>query len=368
MLKKHFRIWWIQGLNTFFHHGFAVLLYLYFVKESISFAELILAKAVSVLVVIIYLLFRGYFHSRKSIVTSFLLLAASMLLFFTSIDVHIILYIYFVVDFLGTIIFYTPYNILFFKDANKDKHLQEMTWYWGVSIVTAVVGPIVGAYIFAGFGLNVFLIVSLLIVAFALYLTRFIKSEEYRYTLKQSLQYLKGLRTVNLIDGALHKVKFVIIPVFSLKYIQTETDYGLFLSLISLVALFFAFEMAKFSDKRKKRTIFIWPLSIAAGIVTGLFYFVNTFFWFMVLAVILQALTVLVEPIRSNIIQDKKEKKPITWISREVYLNIGRVILLVFVALLLFYDLEKYVFVLLGLLHISFPVVLHLKKVYAAAH
>ena len=145
-------------------------------------------------------------------------------------------------------------------------------------------------------------------------------------------------------------------------------DFGKFLSVMSLVALFFAFRLAKKSDKKQNRTMFIWPLSIATGLVAMCFYFVTTFPVFLILALLLKALTILVEPIRSNIILDKTEKKPIDWISREVFLNIGRMFLVGVVALMLFFKLDKEIFIFLGLVHILFPFVVYYKKVYATSN
>jgi len=362
-LERHFKVYWLQAVYVFAHAGFGVLLYIVFFKEHITLSQLLLGEFLASTAVALYLTFRRALFSRFDMRLGFILYGLVLLLFFLPFSLPIF-FTYFILRGIGIMTFYTPYNILFFNQSKRGRSLQDMTWYWGVGIAAGVIAPIFGGFVLGNFSFGVFLALGASVLFCGAWLSGKAKKEEYRYTVAQGLNHLRSLRTVVTIDGALHKVMMVVIPIYGLLYFSDELDYGMFLSLVAVVALLFSFRMAKLSDKLQKRRIFIWPLSIAAGIATGLFYFAESFWAFLALALILRALSVMVEPIRSNIIQDKKKKSHLNWISREIYLNIGRALMLGVVALMMYAGLQQEIFIFLASLHILFPIVVSLKKVY----
>lgn len=363
-LRSKFKIWWLQAVYSLVSGGFS-LLYIYFVKQQISFFYILMAEFCGLVIIVIYLVCGKILHSRYTIMAGYLLLALSALVMLLPFKALYLVFFYFILSWLAAIIFFTPYNILYFQKIQKGEHLQDITFYWAVGIVVGIFAPLLAAYVWQMTNLSVFLTIYTLFIIFSLFLLNYIPAEVYRYKIKEGLTYLKGLRTINMIDGALHRTNGIIILIFSLQYINNELDFGKFLSITGLVALFVAFPMAKLSDQKQKRTIFIWPISVATGLVVMSFYFVNSFWQFFVLALILKGLLVLSEPIRSNIVLDKKEKRAITWISREIYLNIGRVLLVAVLVVMLYFGWFKETFIVMGALHLLFPVVVYFKKVYA---
>jgi len=362
-LEKHFRVYWLQAILVFAHAGFGILLYIVFFGEHVSLFQLLLAEFAASTAVMIYLIFRRVFFSRFDMRLGFVLYGLGLTLFFLPFSAPLF-FAYIIFRSVGIMTFYTPYNILYFNQTQKGKSLQDMTWYWGVGIVAGVVAPLLGGFMLNQFPFGVFLSVAIAILFVGFLFVGKAKEEVYSYTIKEGLTHLKSLRTIVTLDGALHKVMMVVIPVYGLLYLTNEVDYSVFLSLVAVIALLFSFRMAKLSDKLKKRRVFIWPLSIATGIVTGLFFFVDSFWTFLILALLLKALSVMVEPIRSNIIQDKKKKSHLNWISREIYLNIGRAMLLGIVTLMIYFGLQQEIFILLALLHIIFPILVSIKKIY----
>lgn len=363
LLKKYFKIWWLQAVYIFIGGCFS-LLYIYFIKNRISIFYILIGELCAFGLIVIYLIFRRVIYSRRTIIAGLILEIISILILLLPFKPFYLVIPYFILSWLAAILFFTPYNILYFEKTQKEKHLQEITFYWAISIVIGVFAPLVAAYIWHIVGLTLFIIIYVFFTVISLLLLNYVPAETYRYNIKEGLTYLKGLRTINMIDGALQRTNGIIILIFSLQYINNELDFGKFLSIIGLVALFVAFPMAKLSDKKQRRTIFIWPISIAAGLIVMSFYFVNFFWQFFVLALILKGLLVLSEPIRSNIVLDKKEKRAITWISREIYLNIGRLILMAVLVMMLYFGWYKETFIVMGALHLLFPVVVYFKKVY----
>ncbi|MBT3539070.1 hypothetical protein HOF40_02855 [Candidatus Parcubacteria bacterium] len=362
-IKKQFRPYWLQAILVIINTGFVGLLYLHFTKQDISLSHLFLAEFFSVVFITTILIIKRTYRMRGEIMIGFLLYAIAMIVVLNPFSFSV-LYAFFILRGLGSIIFFIPYNIIYFSESKKDKNLQGMTWYWAVGVFAGAVAPILGTFLFIHFGITIFLFTALLLAVLAMYLSRYIPKEKYTYSRKEIFTHIKGLRTLNLIDGALHKVMMIVIPLWATRFLTDEIDFGIFLSLMGVVAIFVSLNMAKMSDRLQKRSIFIWPLSIATGIVTGLFFFATSVTHFLILALLLKAFNILISPLRSNIVQDKFEQSPLLWISREVYLNIGRIFMLAIVASMMFLGLEKEIFIFLALLNILFPFVLYFKRVY----
>lgn len=171
------------------------------------------------------------------------------------------------------------------------------------------------------------------------------------------------MRLINLWDGALLKTNPVT-SLFVLLYVSTVGQFGTYLSFISLVMAGVSWLVAKTSDKTNRRMRYLWPATLLAGGAVAAFVGVSTFSVFVVCMILLRSALVIAEPIRSNIMQDTIPPNDLNWISRELYLNLGRTILLFSAAGLFILGMPKGVFILFGVLHIAFPFVVRAKKIY----
>ncbi len=367
-LGKRFQLWWIQALYTAFAVGVVTLLYYYFVAQSISFVSIFLADALASLVIVLYFIFRRTLHAKKSIAAGFIVLISSLLLFFLPLPIIYVFFPYMILRGLGGIMFFVPYNIQFFARTKKGEKLQSVTRYWAISIITGFIAPLVGGYVLGTFGVSWLLGVGFVLLTLSLWLTRYIKEDIYTYTVKEALTSIKGLRSITAIDGALHKAIGLVVVFFSLTYIQTELDFGLYLSVAALVSLIGAVVIAKRSDKSGKRLVYIAVLSIfAAAIALGM-SIIHTSFAFISAALLFKFIAVLQEPIRANVLQDYCPQVPITWISREIYLNAGRAIISAVVASLIYIGKGQYAFYVIAALFLLYPVLIYTKHIYAKAH
>ena len=352
-------------LLAFVTFGFTSVLFVYFVKKDVTFFQIFLAEFFSYSLIVAYLLFRRTLFSRRTILTGYLLIVAGMLILLLPFPATALLFPYTIVYSLGVIMFFAPYNILYFKNF-KGGNLEHITTYWAIGIVTGLVAPLIGSFVLAKFPLWIFIFCTGLILLSAAYLTRFVERQKYSYTTKEVLTHIRGLRTLSIIDGSLHKTSLIVVTVFSLQYITTELNFGRFLSVAALAGIVVALPMARISDQWQKRTVFIWPLSlITAGVVFS-FVFVKGFLGFFALALLLKALLSLMEPIRGNVMLDKKEAaNPITWISRELFLNVGRLIMMGVIAVCIYFNNYIAVYSFIAIQMILYPVILYFKKIYA---
>ena len=88
---------------------------------------------------------------------------------------------------------------------------------------------------------------------------------------------------------------------------------------------------------------------------------------FFALAVVIKIVSVISDPLRSTIILDRHASEdPVTWLSREFYINMGRAVLLGGAALCTYVGSNRLVFVFLALPYLLFPFLVHRKKIYTS--
>jgi len=366
MMQRIAHLYWLQAIVTFINAGFVAILYVHFFKQHISIADFLLAEGLGCLAVAVYIALRKKVTTGRDIQAGFVIfgIGLAVLLFPFS---RFLFFAYAIFRVLGVIMFYIPYNIVLFENHNKEKSLQTMTHYWIVGILSGIVGPLIGAYLFVHAGIFAFICIALIVLFGGIMYSRIVENRVYPYTFSDLVKRTATLRSIIMVDGALHKVS-AIIMIFALVYFNTEFTYGGFLSFVSFVALFFMTYIAKVSDKNKKRMEFIWPLSLLLAGITTLFGFFHTGLAFVTLTILLRIFSMLVEPLRSTILLDSKGSDALNWISREFWLNIGRATIFLVSFVFLKINNPTLVFLFCASLHALFPFLVHYKRIYALPH
>ncbi|OGH66591.1 MAG: hypothetical protein A3B90_00975 [Candidatus Magasanikbacteria bacterium RIFCSPHIGHO2_02_FULL_41_13] len=364
IFKNKFRVWWLQVAYTLINSGFLSLLYLYFVKNHLNFGYIILAEALGYLATLVFILIKRQFRTRYDLRFGFILVFCALLLLMLPFSALVLLIPYTILKITGAIMFFVPYNILFFETTNLDKKLSRMTSYWSIGLVVGIFAPLLGGFLFSQLGLLFFIFIATVLVFAAFFLTYLVKKDSYPYTAKEICTHIKGFRTIVMIDGALPVASGLLLTLYLLTFVRGAFDFGLLLSFIALLSVSFSFLLAKISDKNKKRLEFIWPLSTLSGIIMILFYFVHSFWAVIVLIICFKFISTMLSPIQSNIIFDRENTSATTWISRELFLNIGRFFVLLFLVPFLYFGFLKEAFVIVALLYILFPFVVFKKGVY----
>lgn len=364
ILKSKFRVWWLQLGYMILSSGFISLLYVYFVKSHLNFGYIILAEALGYLFSIFIILFKKQFSSQRDLRLGFILVFSALLLLLFPFLPLTLLIPYTVFKVTGAIMFFTPYNILFFESTQTSKKLSRMTSYWSIGVVVGVLAPIIGGFLFSRMGLSSFVFIALVLLGLTFYLIKFVKKEVYPYSVQEIFQHIKGFRTIVMIDGALPTASNLLLTLYLLTFVQSAFDYGVLLSFIALISVSFSFLLAKISDQKQKRLEFIWPLASCSGIIMLLFYFIHGFWPAIILLIFFKFISTMLNPIQSNIVFDKDHTTAITWISRELFLNIGRTFTLLFLLPLVYLGFFKEAFVVVSLLYILFPFIIFKKGIY----
>lgn len=361
--KKYFRIYWLQIFLSVLTYGFVGFVYLHFFKYQASLFHIMFAEGLYCMTSILVILARSSVCYRRDIMIGFALMAVSFIPVFFPFSVSL-MYLFVILFGVGTTVFFNAYNTLFFRTIKSNGRMWGITVYWALGGITAVVAPLIGATIFTNFGFYAFLAVAIIIAAIAISLSKYIPDGKFHYGIFQLFKSLKGIRTINMLDGALHRIYLVAFTLFALFFIQKEKNYGMFLSVMSLAAVCISLVNAKISDRSQKRFSFIVGFSLLAAALTVGFYFINTFTWFLIFALALRSVIVMLEPFRSNIVQDHCEFTPINWIAREMLLNIGRSLILLIITALIYLDLFRWAFILFAILFLVFPCLVWHKKIY----
>lgn len=362
--KQKFDVWWLQVLYSTVSAGFITILYVYFVKNELPFFYILLAEGIGYGGSVIVILLKRSFHSRRDIQIGLSIVLISLLALLLPIPTVAILILYVTLRVIGGILFFVPYNVLFFEPTDKEKKLYRMTIYWAIGSVVGVLAPITTGFLFTQFGLGVFISVAIVLLLITIALAGFVKKDVYTYSTTQVLSQIRGLRTITMMDGALLNASKLLIALYLITFVNNEFDFGKILSLIAVLSVVLSFKVAKFSDTYKKRTIFIFPFSAVLALIFLGLYVAQTFWAVLVLVVAFSLFSSLFNPIRANILLDVVENTPLTWIARDIYLNIGRCCIFVCLAIVIQLDALNISFLLMSFLFLVFPILLIKKGAY----
>ncbi len=334
-----------------------------FYHQHIALSDIFFADAIACAANAMFIVMRKSIHTRRDIRIGFGLMTIGLFLVAFLPHTRTLLYAFYILQVLGAITFYIPVNILYFKGVAEDARMRGMTLYWIVGIATGVAAPLVGALLYAHTSMMVFLIVPLLLTLCGVWMAQYVPEDIISYSRGDVFNYLKGLRVINALDGALHRVSGDA-GFFVLMFASTVASYSSYLSCVSLVMAAVAWIVATKSDKTNNRMKYLWPTALLAGAATMGLSLAHSFITFLILSVVARASLVIAEPLRSNVTQDSAVAHAHIWISREFYINIGRTLLQIIAGILLVIGSPTAALILFGALHIAFPFLVHRKKIY----
>jgi hypothetical protein len=266
------------------------------------------------------------------------------------------------------VFFWIPYNLEFFSFAT------EKTRAYSGSIAIAIY-PLVGLAVPAlagytwhshGFTMNMMISVSIL-AASTIYMlfNKAIKFRRFDYSIREALGSLMRYRVLFFLQGFWEAASFIGVPLLTLLFVRTELKLGLFLSYLGALSVVSTIMLSRLSDRRGRRTTFIYPALVLTGAATISLYFAGTVFWWVLVVGAVNFLGVLTTPFLIAVALDAKVTGINMWAGRELLLNSGRSVGgLVLLAVYRFTDSPRVAFVFLGCGLLAYALVLHLKQIY----
>lgn len=265
--------------------------------------------------------------------------------------------------------FFVFYNIAHFGLTPKDKTGNSSALMFILPSLIGIFAPLVAGYL-AQINIAFIWIISTLLFAICYYLVKSQSDFRVVYSIKESLAEIKSTRIFILLEGLWEALPFGIIPIYTLFFIKDPLPFGAYIAYLSLVSIIANFLLGRFSDKIRKRIVFLYPITITIAITTFLFPIsTNSLFLWVILTSVLQLLIPIFWSISTAFVVDSHAdlKKAIP--GREIVLAVGRLIGLSLAFLSFTFEKQpKYIFLILGLFMLIYPTVLYIRTKIRRSH
>lgn len=307
----------------------------------------------------VVLLFVITTYNSKWFLRMSLLLNCVMALGFFVLPLRIAFFVY-VIGWAGLIIlFWVPLNMIFFQESHTARHARDSWSYMVAPGVLSMIIPPLGALLMRLYGYRwLFLLTAGMYLIALSWFWRKVPDVVWNVQRGEAIARFKGLKTISMFEGALHFFSSVILGVYALRFLQNETDVGLFWSYVAIVGVVAGFFVAKLSDGTQERKKFIVGLfSLLFLCVIG-FMFASTLVWFLVVMGVYTVMATISSPIRLAISMDVKEKDMNFWWSRELFLNIGRAGTLAIAGVLFWKEWYGLLFGMYAVLILLYPILI----------
>lgn len=301
---------------------------------------------------------------RMSIFSLFLSLAV-----FFNIKNDIQFYIGMMLGGLSLFFFFPIYNIVHFKNTSEGKIGTSSALMFSVGPIVSIFAPALAGTM-AAIHFSLFWYLSTIFMILTLITINFQKDYKLNYSRLAVLAEIKATRPFIFLEGIWSALVLGIIPVYSLIFFKTPSAFGIFLAYFAAVSTISNLVLGKLTDKIKKRSIFLYPLTLILALTTMLFPFAlkSLELWIFFTGIVGFVLPMFWN-LATALVVDHHENLKDAMLGREIVLAIGRIVGL---AITLFsFPFEKnpkYIFLFLGLSILLYPLILfynqHIKKRY----
>lgn len=261
--------------------------------------------------------------------------------------------------------FWAAYNITHFKTTAINKKAFSSALLFFVSPVLGVILPALTGFIAAVAGFQLNFITGFFLFLIPLGLSFTLPSYKFNYRLIQSLRKIPKLHPFLLIEGFWEATVFTAIPIFTLFFIQTPRELGIYLSYIAAVAALVNLIFGRISDKLRKRALFLYPITVLLALATFGLAFADTLISWIIFQTAISVLLTLAWPFMTVLVVDFYPDSALTMVPREFLLNLGRLTgVLVIVFSLLLFNSPRPALLVLGAVLLLYPIVLFQRKAY----
>jgi MFS family permease len=221
-------------------------------------------------------------------------------------------------------LFWVPFNSMWFGLNNK-KNAGHSTLYNAIMMATSLIMPILSGYIAQFFGFNaVFVGTVVILIITAIAATKLVPQKKAEINFSKAIEHLSGFRTLIFLEGFHQVAPVFLVFIITLQYFPKPADYGLFISLATILSIISSFILARISDKSGQRREFILMFSVGLAISTFLAAAANDVLWWFIAVSLINFFRVIFFPFPLALLLDKKANIPELMYSREIFLNIGR--------------------------------------------
>jgi MFS family permease len=332
----------------------------YFIKEGLTFQQIIFGALLTFIGALLVLLFVGFLRRKLNSKASWyvaIILSLIYLILLIRIASPYQLYLAYFINGLTVFFFYIFYNTAYFEATAKEHIGKSSALMFSIGSLISLVAPLLAGCL-AEINYLYIWIPSLFFFLIPMYVVKIQQNFAMEYSIREIFNEIKATRIFIFYGAFWEAMVFGVIPIYTLFFIKTPLGYGTFLAYLGLVGILANLLLGALTDKIQKRILFLYPVTLLMSIFTFLFVFAvsNIFIW-----VFLSGAVQLLYPIYNNlalamIIDTRPDiKKAIT--GREMMLSIGRIagLTLAFLS----FTLEKqpfYIFFVLGSAMLLYPI------------
>jgi hypothetical protein len=265
--------------------------------------------------------------------------------------------------------FYVFYNIAHVEHTPKENRGHSSAIMFAVPSAISIIAPLAAGFFTQ---INIVLLWTFSIVSFAIaiFLVNFQKNFEVEYDIRSAIKEIKPTRIFIFIEGIWEALTMGLIPVYTLFFIKTPLNYGIFISYLGIISIIANLTLGKITDRLQRRIIFLYPLTTVMGILTILFIFVKTniFIWILLTGLI-QFLLPIFWSLTFTMVVDTHTNLRLAIPGREIFLATSRALGILMVFLSFKYEKSpNLIFIFLGVTILMFPVLLFWKSKIAKHH
>lgn len=353
-IKKSVLLRILVEVFSTFGLGFASF---FFHKHDLELYKIMLIWAISPLASLPVVIFSNTWNIRKFLTIG--------LLSFTAMNLSLLFYNQFSYILFGIFngialgYFWVSNNYIFFLKSTNAHHAKNMSINFALGPLIGIVIPPIGAILIDSFNFKLFfLLTSVLSLVPLLYM----RNDFFNHTMKQSFREadkaFSGLRLVAFFNGALHFFQGNFLAIYVLLYLKTEYEISGMLSYLALMSLIVSFGLAYASDKYEKRTTILYPLLFIMALLIILIPALKTLPGLITVIGIYAIFDNLSLPIRFAAPMDVVKPDIGFWRCEEVWGNLGRTIVFVIAAVLVYSENYWAAFGIFAIMTAVFPFII----------
>lgn len=343
----------------------------HFLNQGLTLSQILFGVIMCFLGILFLLIikFSNVIQSRLAWRLSMISVLAYMLLVF-SVGSLVKFYLASFIYGFSVFFFFIFYNVAHFRNTPREKTGHSSAIMFSVGPIVSIGAPLL-AGVMAKTNLNLIWIFSVVFFLIAFYLAGYQKNFTVKYEVMPALREIKSLRSFIFLEGVWGAMIFGIMPIYTLFFIKTPLEYGVYLAYLSLASVIANLLLGRVTDKIQKRSVFLYPITLSMAVITFLFAFAtpNVILWVIVSGAI-QFVLPLFQNISTAMVVDTHPDLDLAMPGREIVLNTGRIVGLSLTFLSFYFEkTPHYIFIFLGLMMILYPLSLFwktkLKKQYA---
>ncbi|MBW2971393.1 hypothetical protein KY320_04510 [Candidatus Woesearchaeota archaeon] len=261
--------------------------------------------------------------------------------------------------------FWVPYKIDYYSAGTGYNTAMLSGVLSAIYPVLRLFVPLIGGLMAEHIGYPpIFIISVFLLLALAVF-SLFSPGRKVEYNLKAANHATRKIQPLVIIEGITSVDMMIIVPLITLTMVDSEVNYGLFLSVISIFGVIASLIMSHRSDKKQQRVEFIYPTAICTGILMLIAAFTHTLLWWTIILGLATFTMRIMIPFYETVVLDLRNGLADAMQMREVMINVGRIIgVLIIIACYAVFRSFYPSLMVVSVFTISYPFILSRRKIY----